>query len=46
MVKFRTQFRKSREGNLHFTLLGLSFGKNQFMVTTLGVVIILTFKSK
>jgi len=41
MIKFKTQFRKSKEGNIHFAFLGISFNKNQFMIIVLGIVVII-----
>jgi len=41
MIKFKTQFRKSKEGNVHFAFLGISFNKNQYMIIVLGIVVII-----
>ena len=41
MIKFKTQFRKSKEGNIHFAFFGISFNKNQFMIIVLGIVVII-----
>ena len=43
-IDFRTQFKRSKEGNIHFSFLSVSFGSNAFLIAILGLV--LTFKSE
>ncbi|MEY4351134.1 MAG: hypothetical protein RL078_1201 [Bacteroidota bacterium] len=43
-LEFRTQFKKSKEGNIHFSFLSVSFGSNAFLIAILGLVF--TFKQQ
>jgi hypothetical protein len=43
-LEFRTQFRKTKEGNIHFSFLSVSFGSNAFLIAILGLVF--TFKKE
>jgi hypothetical protein len=45
MLKFKTQFRKSKEGNIHFSFLSISLGSNAFLIAILGLVFTISFKN-
>jgi len=41
MISLSTQFKRSKAGNIHFSFLSIHFGKGQFGITILGIILVI-----
>jgi len=46
MIKINTQFKRSKEGNVHFSILSIHFGNGTFGIVILGFMVSIKFKPK